>query len=98
MDLAGDRTGLEDGEKVEWAMNAVLRGVKEPWAVLYTRFVFSSSPSLTLHSPRIPQTLVSSILLRFHPNQENAPLLSAASFVWTTIEPTGLKLLWWIGI
>lgn len=24
--------GFEDGEKVEWAMNAVLRGVKEPWA------------------------------------------------------------------
>ena len=35
-EYVGDGMGFEDGENVEWVMNAVLRGVKEPWlASLY---------------------------------------------------------------
>ncbi|KAH6906219.1 hypothetical protein BKA70DRAFT_439528 [Coprinopsis sp. MPI-PUGE-AT-0042] len=77
--MESDGLGFEDGEKVEWAMNAVLRGVKEPWAA------------------NVYQTLVSSILLRPHPNEENAPLLSATSPIRTTVESTRLELLRWIG-
>ncbi|KAH6913748.1 hypothetical protein BKA70DRAFT_1518463 [Coprinopsis sp. MPI-PUGE-AT-0042] len=77
--MESDGLGFEDGEKVEWAMNAVLRGVKEPWAA------------------SVYQTLVSSILLRPHPNEENAPLLSATSPIRTTVESTRLELLRWIG-
>jgi len=31
MFLLGDGMGFKDGTKVEWALNVVLDGVKEPW-------------------------------------------------------------------
>ncbi|KAH6884037.1 hypothetical protein BKA70DRAFT_1470385 [Coprinopsis sp. MPI-PUGE-AT-0042] len=44
--MESDGLGFEDGEKVEWAMNAVLRGVKEPWAAsVYQTLVSSYSTS-----------------------------------------------------
>ncbi|KAJ3506493.1 hypothetical protein NLJ89_g6840 [Agrocybe chaxingu] len=69
---------FEDGERVEWAMKAVLRGVKEGWAAL------------------LYQTLVSSILLRPHPTDTNAPQLSATSHIRVAVEEARVELLKWI--
>lgn len=77
--MEGDGVRFEDGERVEWVMKSVMRGVKEVWAApLY-------------------QTLVSSILLRPHPTEANAPLLSATSHIRVQVEQTRLELLKWIG-
>ncbi|KAF9477702.1 hypothetical protein BDN70DRAFT_994783 [Pholiota conissans] len=77
--VEGDGVRFEDGERVEWAMQSVLRGVKEAWA------------------PTLYQTLVSAILLRPHPTEANAPLLSATSHIRVQVEQTRLELLKWIG-
>ncbi|KIM37117.1 hypothetical protein M413DRAFT_31068 [Hebeloma cylindrosporum] len=61
--MENDGVRFDDGERVEWAMAAILRGVKEP------------------NAPSLYQTLVSSILLRPHPTEVNAPLLPATSHV-----------------
>ncbi|KAF9030400.1 hypothetical protein BJ165DRAFT_1535704 [Panaeolus papilionaceus] len=77
--MSGDGVRFEDGERVEWAMAAVLRGVKEQWA------------------PSVYQTLVSSILLRPHPTEGNASMLSATSHIRVQVEQTRVELLKWIG-
>ncbi|KAF9521830.1 hypothetical protein CPB83DRAFT_801138 [Crepidotus variabilis] len=77
--MENDGARFEDGERVEWAMAAVLRGVKEPFA------------------PSLYQTLVSSILLRPHPTEVNAPLLTATSHIRIQVEQTRVELLKWIG-
>ncbi|PPR04884.1 hypothetical protein CVT24_007143, partial [Panaeolus cyanescens] len=77
--MSGDGVRFEDGERVEWAMAAVLRGVREQWA------------------PSVYQTLVSSILLRPHPTEGNASMLSATSHIRVQVEQTRVELLKWIG-
>ncbi|KDR66670.1 hypothetical protein GALMADRAFT_147723 [Galerina marginata CBS 339.88] len=77
--MESDGVRFDDGEKVEWVMSAVLRGVKEPYAA-------------TLY-----QTLVSSILLRPHPQNPTTPLLPATSHVRVQVEQARLDLLKWIG-
>ncbi|KAF9553521.1 hypothetical protein CPC08DRAFT_226217 [Agrocybe pediades] len=70
---------FEDGERVEWVMAAVMRGLKE-----------ASAPSLY-------QTLVSSILLRPHPNDTNEPFLPTTSHIHVQVEQVRIELLKWIG-
>ncbi|KAF8954514.1 hypothetical protein BDZ97DRAFT_1928178 [Flammula alnicola] len=77
--MESDGVRFEDGERVEWAMAAIMRGVKESYA------------------PSLYQTLVSSILLRPHPTEVNAPLLPATSHVRVQVEQARLELLKWIG-
>ncbi|KAF8155388.1 hypothetical protein B0H34DRAFT_798582 [Crassisporium funariophilum] len=77
--MESDGVRFEDGERVEWVMAAVLRGVREP------------------HAANLYQTLVSSILLRPHPTEVNAPMLSATSHIRVQVEQTRLELLKWIG-
>ena len=38
--MEGDGVKFEDGEKVEWAMAAVLRGVKDVYAASLYRVIF----------------------------------------------------------
>ncbi|RDB30179.1 hypothetical protein Hypma_012352 [Hypsizygus marmoreus] len=74
-----DGVAFEDGERVEWIMAAVGRGVNEKNAAgLY-------------------QTLVSSILLRPHPTETNAPMLSSTSHIRVQVEQARVDLLKWIG-
>ncbi|TFK37914.1 hypothetical protein BDQ12DRAFT_631641 [Crucibulum laeve] len=77
--MEDDGVRFEDGERVEWVMGAILRGVKETTAA------------------GVYQTLVSAILLRPHPTEPNAPLLSATSHIRVQVEQARLELLKWIG-
>ena len=43
------------------------------------------------------QTLVSSILLRPHPTESNAPMLSSTSHIRVQVEQARMDLLRWIG-
>lgn len=94
--MENDGAGFEDRERVEWILAAVLRGVREAFApILYQVFLLHS-----IHEDYINQffqTLVSSILLRPHPTEINAPHLSATSHIHVQVEHTRLELLKWIG-
>jgi len=43
--MENDGVCFEDGKRVEWAMTAILRGIKEPNAPLLYQVCFDSSPS-----------------------------------------------------
>lgn len=89
-----DGVRFEVGERVEWAMTAILRDVKEPNAPSLYQVCFN----YFLHSraKNVLQTLVSSILLHPHPTEVNASLLPAASHVRVQVEEARLELLKWI--
>jgi hypothetical protein len=88
-------SGFEDGEKIEWAMAAVLRGVKDAYAASLIRCVFFFFFLAFLVNYTIASS--SSILLRPHPTDVNAPLLPATSQVRVQVKQTRLELLRWIG-
>jgi len=89
-----DDVRFEDGERVEWAMVAILRGVKEPNAPSLYQVCFDYF--LPSHAKNVPQTLVSSILLHPHPTEVNASLLPATSHVRVQVVEARLELLKWI--
>ena len=93
--MESDGIRFEDGERVEWAMAAILRGVREPNAPSLYQVCFNYF--LPSGAKNVLQTLVSSILLRPHPTEVNAPLLPATSHVRVQVEEARLELLKWIG-
>ncbi|KAF5375735.1 hypothetical protein D9615_009407 [Tricholomella constricta] len=77
-----DGVAFEDAERVEWIMASVGRGVNERNAAqLYQASL----------------TLVSSILLRPHLTETDAPMLSSTSHIRVQVEQARVDLLKWIG-
>jgi hypothetical protein len=93
--MKSDGVRFEDGKRVEWAMVAILRGVKEHNAPSLYQVCFDYF--LPSRVKNVLQTLVSSILLRPPPTKVNAPLLPATSHVHVQVEEARLELLKWIG-
>ena len=89
--MESDGIRFEDGERVEWAMAAILRGVREPNAPSLYQVCFNYF--LPSGAKNVLQTLVSSILLRPHPTEVNASLLPATSHVRVQVEGVRLKFL-----
>ncbi|TFY60321.1 hypothetical protein EVG20_g7459 [Dentipellis fragilis] len=73
---------FEDGEKVECIMESVRRG-------------FSDKSAGTLYQ-NLFKTLVSSILLRAHPTDVNATMLTSTSHIYVQVEETRVELLRWM--
>jgi BTB/POZ domain len=76
--LETDGVGFEDGEKVEWVMDAVKRGITEK------------------NAPMVYQVIVSSILLKPHPTETTATLLSPTSPIRVQVEDTRMDIVRWI--
>ncbi|KAF8527101.1 hypothetical protein JB92DRAFT_2699425 [Gautieria morchelliformis] len=76
MDADGGR--FEDGEKVDWVMDSVRRGLTHQNAAI------------------VYQTLVSSILLRPHPEDPNATVLSNTSGIRQQVEITRMDIVKWM--
>ncbi|KAG5642183.1 hypothetical protein DXG03_003446 [Asterophora parasitica] len=76
-----DGAAFEDAERVEWIMASVGRGVSEQNAAQ----LYQAS------------TLVSSILLRPHATDTDAPMLSSTSHIRVQVEQARIDLLKWIG-
>ncbi len=93
--VGGGGVHFDDGERVEWAMTNVLRGVREEWAPsLYQ--ARSTLPDATLSDCFIDPRIVHSPI-RKHPTEPNTPLLEATSHIRVQVEQTRIELLRWLG-
>ena len=93
--VGGGGVHFDDGERVEWAMTNVLRGVREEWAPsLYQ--ARSTLPDATLSDCFIDPRIVHSPI-RKHPAEPNTPLLEATSHIRVQVEQTRIELLRWLG-
>ncbi|SJL11404.1 uncharacterized protein ARMOST_14807 [Armillaria ostoyae] len=73
-----DGVRFEDGERVDWIMASVKRGVNDKNAAI------------------VYQTLVSNILLRPHPTENDQAMLPGTSHVRVQVEQTRLDVLSWL--
>lgn len=94
--MEADGARFEDGERVEWVMEALRRGMSEKnAAALYqVRLVYFFEPSREAED--IHQTVVSSVLIRPHPSQPDAPMLSSTSHIRVQAEQTRLDIVRWL--
>ena len=90
---------IEDGEKVEWAIAAVLRGVKDAYAASLYHVIFYIYSAFAYYTKSVMFLIDSRIFCStcLHPRDVSAPLLPATSHVHVQVEQTRLELLKWIG-
>lgn len=96
MDADGGR--FEDGEKVEWVMDSLRRGLSEKnGGMLYqVRFNGAQPCALMLNPFHFNQILVSSILLKPHPTEAGETMLSSTSHIRVQVEQTRMDVLNWL--
>ena len=86
---------FEDGERVEWVMDSIRRGMNENNVVkLYQVGIsFLLNEQYYLNNSYLTQALVSAVLLRPHPQESDKSLLSSTSQIRVQVGQTRLDIL-----
>ena len=94
--MEADGARFEDGERVEQVMEAVRRGLSEKNAASLYQVCAFCDIELWICSDGQVKTLVSSILLRPHPEERSETMLSATSHIKVQVEQARMDIIRWL--